>query len=142
METFSPRHGRPDRWSKPQRAPGHPQLLPQEWRAPSLEPCRACFSFPVSPGLGSAGTSQTVAMATADGPDAAEKVLWIPEGSKARGHQSFLQQLFIECLLCARRWPYCNDEDRLGPCYYGVTIIIIIQKPITFLVFSVCQALC
>lgn len=53
----------------------------QERLAPRWEPCRACFSpFPASPGLGSTGTSQAVAMATAGGPDAAEKVLWIPEG--------------------------------------------------------------
>lgn len=49
------------------------------------------LSFPASLGLGSTGTSQAVAMATAGGPDAAEKVLWIPEGEvQSCGNQPFL----------------------------------------------------
>lgn len=77
MEELSPRHWLPGWWS------GAWTSTAGAWGVAGTQRGvlqSLLLSYSAFPGLGSAGTSQAVAMATAGGPDATEKVLWIPEG--------------------------------------------------------------
>lgn len=93
----------------PAHAPGHPQLGCGKWLTPWLRALQSLLLyFPASPGLGSTGTSQMVATATASVQDAAEKLLWSPEGKVQSLWSSVIPSTNIERLLYTRHCLYCS----------------------------------